>query len=238
MPMEYGQIDRGLSRSRALIRGAQAARVLNAEAQIAGELRARLGSLLDLLDECIADRDYWRSLSQADVYSDSFAAREFIAIGSAPWEELLRSGGYKSPPPPSADQVAAALSMNVRHAIESDPAELGRRYPSFVLNVRNRLKLHVRILRDRLELSAHPRGARELPFVAKMTTDAALDAATALALPAIAADTVGGAGSASSLRCSPRLPIGRGVLLRSIVTCVTHYPAVGNTTQSCSFLLS
>lgn len=128
--------------------------------------------------------------------------------------------------------------MNVRHAIESDPAELGRRYPSFVLNVRNRLKLHVRILRDRLELSAHPRGARELPFVAKMTTDAALDAATALALPAIAADTVGGAGSASSLRCSPRLPIGRGVLLRSIVTCVAHYPAVGNTTQSCSFLLS
>ncbi|KQZ84130.1 hypothetical protein ASD56_08945 [Microbacterium sp. Root166] len=194
MLLNHGQIDRGLSRSHSLISGAQAARVLSAEAQVAGELRGRLGSLLDLLDECIADRDFWRSLSQADVYLDSYAARGLIGVGSAPWEELLHSGGYVSPPPPSADQLAAAISMNVRHAIESNPAELGRSYSSFVLNVRDRLKLHLRILRDRLQLSGTPRGASELPFVAKVTTDAAIDTAAALALPAIAADTVGSAG--------------------------------------------
>ncbi|MGC0370554.1 hypothetical protein [Microbacterium sp. SLBN-111] len=191
--MDHGQVDRGLSRGHSLIRGAQAARVLSAEAQIAGEVRERLGSLLDLLEECIADRSFWRSLSQADFYSDAYAVRGLIGVGSAPWEELLRAGGYRSPPPPSADQVAAALSMNVRHAIESDPPGHWRRNPSFVLNIRNRLKLHVRVLRDRLQLSAHPKGARELPFVAKVTTDAAIDTAAALALPAIAADT-GGAG--------------------------------------------
>lgn len=192
--MDHSQIDRSLARGHSLIRGSQAVRLLSAEAQVAGELRDRLGTLLELLEGCIADRDLWRSLAQADVYSDSIAARELIGIGSAPWEQLLHSGGYTSPPPPSADELGAALSMNVRHAIDSDPADLGRRYPAFVLNVRARLTLHVRILRDRLQLSAHPRGAGELPFAAKVATDTAIDAAGALALPAIAADAVGSAG--------------------------------------------
>lgn len=189
--MVHEDFERFRSRSHALIRGAQAARVVSAESQIAVELRTRLSSLLDALEDCIADRDLWSSLSNADHYFDSSLARGLLSVGAAPWEELLQSGGYTSPPPPTADELAAALSMNVRNALDSDPHELGPRYRAFVLNVRDRLKLHLRILRDRLDLTRKSNAARELNFLAKTTTDAALDTAAALALPAIAAVTVG-----------------------------------------------
>ena len=187
--MEYEERKGLLSNSRHLIQQAQDVRSVYSFGQIPSELRSRLSKLLDVLERSTSDRALWRTLADVTADSDEYAAHALRYVGVAPWERLLESGGYVSPPPPSADELAAAMAMNVRHALEENHGLAPRAYQDQVLHARERLQLHLRILRSRLDLTSYGIRPEELPQLARVATETALDTASALALPSIVQDS-------------------------------------------------
>jgi len=175
--------------SRYLIRQAQPVRVVSAEAQISSELRARLAELLGALNRIVADRVLWRALAHADRGRDARAVIELYSLGNTPWYELLVAGGYTHPPEPDPEQMAAALRANFRDALASPIPRSDRDYRDQVLFVRGRLRVHLGILTDRLELGGYESGDAGLRTVSAAATSLALDTAGALALPQIVRQT-------------------------------------------------
>lgn len=177
--------------SKRLIRQADPVRVATADAIVSDTLHIRLSYLIGTLSELANDVKLWRILSQADPSRAAVAREQLSALGDQPWLELLIAGGYSFPPPPPPDKVAASLSWNVRHAVKQHQADQSdKEFRETVLYARKRLLRLIERLVDRLDLSGSNRArSDDLPLLAKIGCDVAIDSAAAVAVPQILGQT-------------------------------------------------
>ncbi|WP_425840964.1 hypothetical protein [Microbacterium sp. PA5] len=172
-----------------LIRQADPVRVASAEGLIDGELRARLRALLHDLDRLAEDVLLWRVLSQADPFRAAAERTALGKLGIAPWYELLVAGGYSFPPPPNPDELAASLAKNVRTALDAPEFKTREQFRQEVLGARSSLQRLIRVMVERLDLHSSGASSGELPLWAEVGTELAYGAASAIAAPAIVAQT-------------------------------------------------